>query len=563
MKILTVITALGAVFLTAGPLSYTATARQNGSLFVEVTDEVGIDFRQEPGDEGNWWFPEVMGSGAAFLDYDNDGDLDIYLIQAGGPPEPRTGTARTPNRLFRQDDDGTFTDRTAESGLGDTGYGTGVGVGDVDNDGFVDIYVANYGPDVLYHNEGDGRFTNITEPAGIRGDTWSSSVVFCDYDRDGLLDIYVTNYSKHDRHKDCVSLDGSPDYCSPQSFPGTSDVLYHNNGDGSFTDMSKPAGIGAVAEPGLGVVCADLNRDGYMDFYITNDGEANHQWENQGDGTFVEQAFLNAVALNAMGSEEAGMGVHVGDVDGDGDLDLFMVHLKDQTHTLYTSEGDLGFEDRSFASGLGAVSLPLTGFGTGFLDYDNDGDLDIAISNGRAYIDTVLEGAEGGPHWSKFAEPNTLMENDGKGQFRDVSSSAGPFGSQVEVGRGMAFGDVDNDGDVDLLLNNTETPARLFLNEAPKKGSWLIVRALDAARKRDAHGAVITLTAGGKEYVRVADPGYGYRSSNDPRAHFGVAGADTAERIKVRWPDGTEEVYPGMELNRSIVLEKGKGNKMP
>jgi len=550
---------LALVLLTRGLLSPSAAALQEGGLFTEITEEAGIDFRHETGDEGEWIFPEVMGSGAAFLDYDNDGDLDIYLIQAGGPPEPRVEitTPRQPNKLFRQEGDGVFTDRTEASGLGDRGYGTGVGVGDMDNDGFVDIYVANYGPDVLFRNEGDGRFTDITEKAGIVGDTWSSSVVFCDYDGDGFLDIYVTNYSRHDKHKECVSSDGSDDYCSPQSFPGTPDILYHNNGDGTFTDVSKLSGIGAEALPGLGVVCADFNRDGHMDFFVTNDGEPNHQWENQGDGAFAEIGFLNAVALNQMGRKEAGMGVDVGDVDEDGDLDLFMVHLKDQTHTLYTSEGELGFDDRTAASGLAAVSLPLTGFATGFLDYDHDGDLDIAISNGRAYIDTVIEGAGHDPHWNKFAEPNNLLENDGSGKFSDVSSQAGTFASRVEVGRGMAFGDIDNDGDVDILLNNGDGPARLFRNDAPKKGSWLLVRALSG--KADAHSAVVTLAAGGREYVRVAHPGYSYRSSNDPRAHFGVVGADAAEAIRVLWPDGTEEAFPGTALNQSIVLEKGKG----
>jgi hypothetical protein len=395
----------------------------------------------------------------------------------------------------------------------------------MDNDGFLDIYVANYGPDVLFHNEGGSRFTNITEQAGIRGNEWSASTAFCDYDGDGFLDIYVTHYSKHERHKDCVTDDGSPDYCSPQSYPGTSDSLYHNNGDGSFTDVSKRSGIQRVASP----------------------------------GTFVEQAFLNGVALSGMGQKEAGMGVTLGDADGDGDLDLFMTHLKNQTHTLYTSEGEFGFDDRSSAVGLGAVSLPLTGFGVGFLDYDHDGNLDIAIGNGRAYKDTLVEGAELGPHWSPFAEPNTLMRNEGNGRFRDVSSSAGSFGSLVEIGRGLAFGDVDNDGDVDMLMINNAGPARLFRNEAPKEGNWLMIRAWDPTRKRDAYGAVITLAAGGKEYVRVANPGYSYLSSNDPRAHFGVVGAEAAESIRVRWPDGTEEVFPGIELNQNIVLEKGKG----
>ncbi len=550
------------VVLMAGSLSREARARQDEGYFVDVTEEAGIDFVHDPGGEGGWIFPEVMGSGAAFLDFDNDGDLDIYLIQAGGPVLPRVRDRKT-NRFFEQNADGTFIDRTAEIGLGHSGYGSGVAVGDIDNDGFVDVYVGNYGPDVLFHNQSGEKFVDITEKAGIGGDEWSASAIFCDYDRDGFLDLYVAHYSKHERHKDCVAGDGRPDYCSPQSYPGTPDTLYHNKGDGTFTDVSKQTGIQSVSMPGLGVVCSDFNLDGWMDFYVTNDGEANHLWENQGDGTFEEMAFLNGVALSGMGRKEAGMGVTLGDADGDGDLDLLMVHLKDQTHTLYSSEGELGFDDMSSASGLAGVSLPLTGFGVGFLDFNHDGNLDIAISNGRAYKDVLIEGADLGPHWSQFAEPNTLMENEGNGKYRDVSSSSGGFSAGVEIGRGMAFGDYDNDGDIDILTCNHAGPARLFRNEAPKKGSWLLVRAWDPVRNRDEHGAVVGLKAGGKEYVRMANPGYGYESSNDPRAHFGVPGADAAETLWVRWPDGTEEIFAGVELNQSIVLEKGMGTTKP
>jgi hypothetical protein len=530
-------------------------------FFTDVTAEVGLDFFHEPGAEGKYVFPEIMGSAAAFLDYDNDGDLDVYLIQGGGLPES-DADSREPNRLFRQGSDGTLGDVTTESGLGDRGYGTGVAVGDIDNDGFVDVYVANVGADALYRNEG-GRFTNVTERAGIRGEAYSASAVFCDYDRDGFLDLYVTRYVTFDPARECLAPDGKPDYCSPQSYAGASDVLYHNDGDGTFTDVSASAGIAEAAAPGLGVICSDLNRDGWPDFYVANDGTANQLWQNQGNGTFVDRAFFDGVALNGMGQAEAGMGVAVGDADGDHDLEIFVTHLKDQTNTLYLNDGEWGFRDGTDASGLAAPSLHRTGFGTVFFDFDHDGDLDIAVANGRVYREAPLEGAEGSPFWKPYAEPNLLMENDGKGWFRDVSELAGSFGTEVEVSRALAFGDFDNDGDLDLLSTNTAGPARLFRNDAPKRGSWLVVRALDAARRRDAHGAEVTVTAAGREYVRVANPGFSYLSSNDPRAHFGILDAVAAESLRVRWPDGTLEEFPGVALDQSIVVEKGAGKKTP
>jgi hypothetical protein len=532
---------------------------QEKPLFTEITHQVGLDFVHDPGMEGKYMAPEVMGSGGAFLDYDADGDLDIFLVQAGPLPES-TNQKRIPSRLYRQNSDGTFTDVTTDAGLGDAGYGTGVAVGDIDNDGLVDVYIANYGPDALYRNEGDGKFANVTDRAAIVArDTWSSSAAFCDYDRDGFLDLYVTSYVKFDPTKACVTTDGAPDYCSPQSFAYEKDLLYHNNGDGTFTDVSRRAGIQQAEAPGLGVICSDFNLDGLPDFYIANDGEANQIWENQGNGKFVDQAFLMGAALNGFGRPEASMGIDLGDVDADGDLDLFMTHLIDQTNTLYLNDGKWGFEDVSAAVGLGASSLPFTGFGTVFFDYDHDGDLDIAVVNGRVDKNPPMLGAQMGDYWNQYAEPNFLLENDGKGRFRDISDKAGSFASQVEISRGLILGDVDDDGDLDLLVTNTAGPARLFRNDAPKVGRWLLIRAYDAPRKRDDHGAIVTVTAAGKNYVRVAHPAFSYLSSNDPRVHFGIVGAKKADEILVRWSDGTKEVFPGVDLDQSIVLEKGHG----
>lgn len=528
-------------------------------LFVDIARQVGIDFVQDPGTEGKLSTPEIMGSGAAFLDYDNDGRLDVYLIQAG--PLPETKKPRPPNRLYHQEADGTFTDRTAESGLGDTGYGTGVAVGDIDNDGWVDVYVANYGPDALYRNLGNGKFENVTVRAGIQGDVWTSSAVFCDYDRDGFLDLYVDHYVKSDPAKVCVTGDGAPDYCSPQSLPYERDVLYHNEGNGTFADVSKKSGILGARLPGLGVICHDFTGDGLPDLYVGNDGEANNLWVNQGDGTFEDQAFLMGVAVNALGRPQASMGLVLGDVDRDGDLDLFMTHLTDDYNTLYRNDGKIGFEDATASAGLLAPSLAFTGFGTAFVDYDDNGDLDLVVVNGAVNRHAPFPGAHMSEYWNHYAEPKHLYRNDGKGAFRDVSQQAGSFSTDVDLSRGLAVGDVDNDGDLDLLVSNTAGPARLYRNDAPKVGKWLRVRAWDEAHHRDAHGAVVTVLAGGRQYLAVADPGFSYLSSNDPRAYFGIPGATRADWVKVRWPDGTEETFPGVALDQSIVLKKGSGKR--
>jgi hypothetical protein len=543
--------ALVAMALTQAPLLF------GQAVFVDVAREKGIDFVHDPGTEGKHMAPEIMGSGAALFDYDNDGDLDAYLVQAG--PLPGTKKPRPPNRLFRQNPNGEFTDVTPESGLGDTDYGTGVSVGDFDNDGFVDVFVTKFGANSLYRNLGNGSFANVTEKAGIRGSHWSESSAFCDYDDDGFLDLYVTNYVNFDPPKSCVKGDGAPDYCSPQSLPYDTDVLYHNNGNGSFTDVTRAAGIAAERLPGLGVVCSDFTGDGRMDFYVANDGEANNLWVNQGNGTFEDQAFLMGAAVSGMGRPQASMGIALGDIDGDSDLDLFLTHLINDYNTLYVNDGNYGFEDRSAAAGLVAPSLPFTGFGTAFIDYEHDGDLDIVVVNGAVDRHKPYPGARMSDYWNRYAEPKHLYRNDGKGRFTEVGEDVPAFAADIDVSRGLAVGDVDGDGDLDLLVNNTAGPARLYRNDTNKVGSFLIVRAWDGKRKRDAHGAVVTLSAGGKAYVRVADPAFSYLSASDPRAHFGIPGAGPADSIRVRWPGGVEEIFPGVVLNQSIVLEKGRG----
>jgi len=526
-------------------------------IFTDVARQVGIDFVHDPGMEGKHMAPEVMGSGAGLFDYDNDGDLDIYLVQAG--PLPESKKPRPPDRFYRQNADGKFTEVTVESGLGDTGYGTGVSVGDIDNDGLVDVFVTNYGPNSLYRNQGNGKFTNVSAKAGIQGSRWSASSAFCDYDADGFLDLYVANYVKFDPAKVCVKGDGAPDYCSPQSLPYETDILYHNDGNGSFSDVTRASGIGAERLPGLGVVCADFTGDGRIDIYVANDGEANNLWVNQGNGKFEDQAFLMGAAVSAMGRPQASMGVALGDIDSDSDLDLFMTHLINDYNTLYVNDGKYGFEDQSAASGLVAPSLPFTGFGTAFIDYEHDGDLDIVVVNGAVDRHKPYPGARMSDYWNRYAEPKHLYQNDGKARFKEISKDVGSFATDIDLSRGLAVGDVDGDGDLDLLVNNTAGPARLYRNDAKKLGSFLLVRAWDEKRKRDAHGAVVIVSAGGKEYVRVADPAFSYLSANDPRAHFGIPGASRAESVRVRWPDGVEEQFPGLELNQSVVLKKGQG----
>ncbi|MCH7526670.1 MAG: CRTAC1 family protein [Planctomycetes bacterium] len=550
----------------SNPGSGETRAQPSFALFTEITEAVGLRFVHDAGfdpQHPEYFMPESMAPGAAMFDYDGDGDLDIYLVNGAHTYDPKPGTKPPRNRLLRNDGPDGFVDVTDPSGLGDTGWGMGVAVGDIDNDGDEDVYLTNYGPDALYRNNGDGTFEDVTKVAGIDNPKWAASAAFFDYDRDGYLDLFVTNYLAYDPSVKGRDRAGRPEYTGPHLFAALDDVLYHNNGDGTFTDVSAEAKISEMPGRGLGLACADFNDDGWPDVYVANDREANRLWMNQGDGTFEDDALLAGVALNSFGLPEASMGVAVGDVDGDGDLDLFMTHLFVESNTLYQNEGGGVFEDRTVRCGLSAASIDYTGFGTAFLDYDHDGDLDLVVVNGRVRRDAPFQGAGSADHWKVYKEPNLLFENDGLGIFRDVSAQAGTLCSYVEVSRGLVSGDIDNDGDLDLLITNGGGSARLFRNDAPKKGNWLVVRALDPALNRDANGAQIVVRANGHRYRRDINRGFSYLCSGDPRAHFGLGGAGHVDGIEVRWPDGTLEFFPKTETNQILQLSRGTGQWRP
>ncbi|HSE39820.1 MAG TPA: CRTAC1 family protein [Acidobacteriota bacterium] len=545
------------LFLCACNAKQQPQQQQTGnSFFTEITQQSNLKFFHDAGVDGTYFMPESLGSGAAFFDYNNDGKLDIFLINAG--PHNKTKTDFT-DRLFKQQVDGKFVDVTQSAGLTDSGYGLGVAAGDIDNDGNLDLYVTNYGNDVLFRNNGNGTFTNITNQARITNSGWSASVIFLDYDRDGYLDIYIAKYLDYNPAVRCTDKAGRPEYCGPQGFQGLADVLYHNNRDATFTDVSSASGISTSLLKSLGVVSADFNNDNYPDIYVANDGEPNNLWINQKDGTFQDLGVQLGTALNALGQPEASMGVTAGDIDADLDLDFFMTHLRDEKNTLYRNLGKVGFQDDSWSTGLAGPSIPLTGFGTGMFDFDNDGDLDIAVVNGRIARGSLLVKQKSG-YWDDYAEPNLLFENDGTGKFTNISGKARTFCSTVENSRGLALGDVDNDGDVDLLVTNDGGPARLYRNEINARNHWLLIRAIDPALKRDAIGAKIIIQVQGKRAIRLVSPQYSYLCSNDPRVHFGLGSQDRYDRIEVEWPDGRRETFDGGKADQILTLMKGHGN---
>ena len=533
----------------------------NKSFLTEITFEVNLHFVQDPAVDGKYYMPESIGSGGAFLDYDNDGDLDIYLLNGAYHDTSKRDNPPLTNHLYRQEADGKFTDVTGSSGLGDQGYGMGVAIGDIDNDGFVDVYISNDGPDSLYRNNGDGTFENITVLAGIYNPDWGISVTFLDYNLDNFLDIYVTNYVDYDTAVICTDRVGSQDYCGPQGFPGYPDRLFRNNGDLTFTDVTVATGIADSPSAGLGVISADFNNDSYPDIYVSNDRKYNQLWLNQKDGTFADHALMLGTAINGMGMAEASMGIALGDADNDLDMDLFLGHFRGETNTLYRNSGEIGFEDFTTQAGLGVVSLPYTSFGTGFFDYDHDGDLDIAVVNGRVIRGPLLTNEESVTYWDYYAEPNLFFDNDGTGKFTDISQDALEFTGQIENSRALVFGDIDNDGDIDLLVTNEGGQARLYRNDKQKTGNWLMVRAIDAGLKRDIYGAKVTVHSDKGSFVRLVNAGYSFCSSNDPRVHFGLGNSSVIEKVSIEWPGGAREEYRGIEPNTFVVLSKGEGQQ--
>ena len=548
-------------------------------LFREVASEAGLDFVHYNGMSGKTYFSEMMGPGAALVDVDGDGDLDVYLVQghdlgkSEGAGEKR-GNHR--DRLFRNDTTHDargkpqirFVDITEKSGLDARGYGMGVATGDYDNDGQVDVYLTNFGENQLWRNLGLGEggvvhFEQVTRAARAEDRRWSVSASFADLDRDGWLDLVVANYVDFALaiHKPCRSYTGAPDYCSPLAYAPLPDLLLRNRGGtaGSVRFERKSA-LSEVPGAGLGVLARDLDDDGWVDLYVANDQQANRLWLNRRDFQFVDEALLAGTAVNAEGRPEAGMGVASGDVDGDGDLDLIVSHLDRETNTLYINEGGGFFEDRTGKSGMATATWDFTGFGLGWLDYDNDGDLDLAVANGAVkHLEHLVRAKDPFP----LHQRNQLFENQGNGSFREVGEAAGPAFALSEVSRGLAVGDVDNDGDPDLLVANNNGPVRLLLNEGGQEAPWLGVRCL-TRHGRDALGARVVLErASAPTIVRLVQTDGSYASASDPRVLFGLKGSPKATSIVVRWPDGLSERFQVPETGRYQTLRQGTGTALP
>ncbi len=551
-----------------------AAPRAAADWFVDRASETGLDFVHFNGASGEFYYPEILPPGVGLLDYDNDGDLDVYLVQgralgrgatAAGAPAPPPRALPLRGRLYRNDlevaADGSrtlrFSDVTEGSGIDADGFGLGVAAGDVNNDGWTDLLLTDFGPASLYLNQGDGTFRDMSDAGGIDGTPgFGVSAAFADFDRDGWLDLYVghnVNYAL-DNTIECSNVTGAGDYCPPETYGGTPDHVYRNTGDGRFVDVSGTALVGGQFGPALGVVAADFDGDGWTDVYVANDATENLLWINQRDGTFRDVALLSGAALSGMGLAEASMGVDAGDYDNDGDEDLFMTHITNEGNNLYVNDGAASFRDRSTVSGLGAGSLPYTGWGTTWFDYDNDGWLDLLAVNG-----TVI--ASPGPADRPFPydQRKSLFRNLGDGTFEDVTGSAGAAFDLSETGRGAAFGDVDNDGDVDVVVGNDGGPVRLLINRIGNRRHWLGLRLVGAGG-RDMLGARVTVRRSGEPTLwRRARSDGSYASANDPRVLVGLGDSEVRPAVEVRWPDGRRETWEDVEIDGWTTLTQGEG----
>lgn len=496
---------------------------------------------------------ETLGSGAAFFDYDADGDADLYLVN--GAPLPGYKADEIPtNCLYQNQGDGTFIDVTQKAGVGDTGYGHGCAVGDYNNDGYLDIYVTNYGQNRLYCNNGDGTFSDVTAVTGVAEPKWSTSCAFADYDRDGYLDLYVVNYIVFSIEQNpwCgLKEKGARAYCEPDNFPAQSDTLFRNNGDGTFTDVTVPSGIHNLNGKGLGVVWGDYNNDGAPDIYIANDSTENFLYHNQGDGTFQEIGFMVGVAFSENGIAENGMGTAFGDWDNDGWLELTVTNYAQQTNTLYQNDRDGFFTDVTAYTRTGTITYPYLGWATAFIDYDNDSYADIFVANGHLHENLAELGQEG-----TYGQRNLLFQNRHDGTFTEVSESLGPGMKLADVSRGATFADYDLDGDIDIFITNSNTPPRLLRNDGGNRNNWLQIRLLARNNAGDAIGARATVTTDNITQMREVRSGDGYLCQQELKLHFGLGTAEQVDTIKVHWQNGTEQTVENIPANQVIIIEE-------
>jgi hypothetical protein len=517
--------------------------------FEEIGDRAGIDFVHHSGHQSRHYLPEIMGGGAALFDMDNDGFMDLYVVQSGNLFDRSAGGG---NRLYRNRGNGTFEDVSERSGAGVRGYGMGVTAGDFDNDGDTDLYVTNFGSNVLLKNDGHGHFVDVTAAAGVSSSGWSTSAAFLDYDADGALDLFVAHYLnwRPSAEVECFSLTGVPDYCSPASYDlPSAATLYHNNGNGTFTDVSAQSGLLAAVGNGLGVVAGDFNGDGRVDVLVANDRTPNHLWLNQGGGRFQEAALTMGCAVDQDGIAKSGMGVDVADVDDDGDLDLLVVNLDGESDSFFRNQGQF-FVDDTVSVGLRTPSRPFTRFGMALRDFDNDGYLDLYEANGRVGRQSELYSAD------PYAEPSLLFRGAAGPRFEEVTPRGGTRQLRVASSRAAAFGDIDNDGGIDVVVVNRDSRPFLLHNVVPSRGHWVAFRVLEE-HKRDALGAEITMTVGSRTIRRDVRAAASYLASNDPRVHVGLGGETMVRNVTIRWPDGASERFGDLPADRIIVLQRG------
>jgi hypothetical protein len=520
---------------------------------VEVTGQAGIDFRYVNGASPQRYLPEAMGSGAAFFDADNDGYLDLFIVN-GTYLDRDPGPEPPVDALYRNRGDGTFENATARAGVGDPSYGMGAAAADYDNDGDQDLYVTNFGPNRLYQNQGRGRFVDLTQEAGVGDPGWGTGAAFADCDLDGDLDLYVANYLDFSLEKNQVCLQaGVPAYCPPTAYPGASGVYYRNEGDGRFSDQTRQAGFYTTAGRQLAPVFADYDQDGDPDLFVASDKTPNFLFQNQGQGRFTEVGMMAGVAFGNEGAAESAMGADWGDYDNDGRQDIAMTTFQWVGMALYHNDGDGFFSYASYEAGVGAPSLPYLGMSANFLDADNDGHLDLFLANG--HLDPNVREYDSA---ASYAQKNLLFRNKGDGTFAEVGQSAGP-GLQVEkVSHGTAVGDYDNDGDLDLFVSDSEAPHCTLLRNEGKTGNHFLTVELEGVQSnRDGVGAQVRVRAGGLAQVREVRANCGYLSSSDRRVHFGLGAQRRADWVEIRWPSGQVQQFKDVGADQFLRVREG------
>jgi hypothetical protein len=544
--------------LAAAPRGQRVLGKRNPIIFVDVAQSSGITFQHDNAASREKYLIETMGSGCGWIDFDQNGLLDLYLVN-GAATRVYTPKQSLRSVLYRNNGDGTFTDVTAKAGVGAEGlFGMGVAVGDYDNDGFPDLLVLGYGRCILYHNNGDGTFSDVTSRAGVQNSgLWASSAAWFDYDNDGKLDLVIANYVDWSPERNFYCGDHGPgmrSYCHPDDFHGQPPTLYHNNGDGTFTDVSKSSGVGLKSGNGLGVVTFDYDNDGWQDIFIANDHMPNFLFHNNRDGTFREVGYSAGVAVSADGQFEAGMGTDAADTTGDGRLDLIVGHLDMQLARLYQNMGDQTFDDATLRSKLSYATFHMSTFGTRFMDYDNDGARDLFMANGH-----VLDNVQLYHQGTTYAEPKLMFRNNGHGVFENVSDRLGPDFQLPRVSRGAAIADFDNDGDLDILVNNCDQPPQLLRNDGGNANHWLQIFLIGTKSNRDGVGARVKVSAGDLVLYDERKGGMSYQSAQDPRLHFGLGEHTTVDSLEIVWPSGMKTKLANLKSDQIITVKEGVG----